>query len=287
MTMQPSDVAVTVRRIPAPHHTVPVRIFRPSTARSGWLVWAHGGSWVSGSAAAWHAPCLDLARRAGVTLVSVDYRLAPAHPYPVPLEDVLAVLVWAAQQPELQADPRLLAVGGDSAGATLAASSALAFRDQGRLLGGQVLAYPPLDPQCRAPSYTWLPHQFPNRDSLMAAWRAYAGPGQPSGRAQPYLSPLQAKKLDGVAPAILGVGGFDPVRDDVRRYAARLRLAGVPVQLREFAGEGHALFMAPSTAFRRWLAASVRQQFDEYVNSPMTLPSDARRKPRGARCPQP
>ncbi|UQN07984.1 alpha/beta hydrolase fold domain-containing protein [Deinococcus sp. QL22] len=247
---------------------VPVRLFQPAIPGLGWLVWAHGGSWTSGSAAAWHEPCEDLARRADITVVSVDYRLAPIFPYPAALEDLLAVLAWVARQPELGHLPRLLAVGGDSAGATLAASAALAFRDQGGVLGAQVLAYPPLDPACRAPSYLLDPLQFPHKESLLAAWRAYAG-DQP-GIDRAYLAPLNVESLHGLAPAIIGVGDRDPVRDDVRTYAARLQAAGVAVQLRNFAGEGHALFLT-RPSFRAWLAAALRQRFDDVLHLPSAV----------------
>lgn len=252
---------VSTTLVPGPGPAVPVRVFRPATAGQGWLVWAHGGSWHSGSAAAWQEPCEDLARRADVTVVSVDYRLAPTFPYPAALEDVLTVLTWAARQPDLH-QPELLAVGGDSAGATLAASAALAFRDQGGVLGAQVLAYPPLDPECRAPSYLADPRQFPQKASLLAAWRAYAG-AQP-GVDRSYLSPLEVASLEGLAPAIIGVGDRDPVRDDVCTYAARMQAAGVEVALRSFEAEGHALFLT-RPAFRAWFAHALRHHFDEVI----------------------
>ena len=137
-------------------HAVPVRVLTPAEP-SGWVVWAHGGSWARGSAEQWHAPCADLAVRSSCVVVSVDYRLAPRHLFPAPVDDVVTAMAWAQQQMvQVGTDPALLAVGGDSAGGTLAACAALAWRDQGHPLGAQVLAYPPLDPQCSAASYTMV-----------------------------------------------------------------------------------------------------------------------------------
>lgn len=222
-------------------------------ARPGWLVWAHGGSWRSGSTAAWHPALADLARRSGATIVGVDYRLAPEHRHPAPLRDVLAVLAWA----DGQAAGAPVAVGGDSAGATLAASAAVVRRDLGLPLAAQVLAYPPLDPECRAESYRRDPEAFPERAALRAAWRDHHGSGAaPAGEGRRlYGTPREAADLSGVAPAALVVGGLDPVADDVRDYAAALERSEVPVRFVELAATAHGAFLT-SADFRDRLATA-------------------------------
>ncbi|MGW1990061.1 alpha/beta hydrolase fold domain-containing protein [Embleya sp. NPDC001921] len=237
--------------VPGAEHDVPVRIFAGGTGSAGLLVWAHGGSWRSGATADWAPALAHLARIAATTVVGVDYRLAPEHPHPAALIDVLTVLDWA--------DAEHVSVGGDSAGATIAASAALARRDLGRPLAAQVLAYPPIDPGCRAGSYLGRPGAFPSRAALGSAWRAYRGeaPTHPAaaGSRPLYSTPDEAENLAGVAPAILAVGSLDPVVDDVRDYARRLRAAGVPTDLHELAGTGHGAFLT-DPAFRHRLGTA-------------------------------
>jgi len=223
---------------------IPVRVHPSDAAHSrGVLVWAHGGSWRGGSAASWHPALADLARATGATVVAVDYRLAPAHRHPAALHDVLAALDWAAH--ELAPDVAL-SVGGDSAGATLAAWAALERRELG--LAAQVLAYPPLDPTCAAASYRRDPAAFPRRADLMAAWRDYQGPEPVAPRAE-----FASVDLTGTAPAVIAVGATDPVADDGRAYARRLDAAGIAVDLLEMPDHGHGAFLVDGD-FRRALA---------------------------------
>jgi acetyl esterase len=224
---------------------VPVRVHEPPGPRTGWLVWAHGGSWHSGSARAWHHACAELATFAGVTVVSVDYRLAPTHRHPAATLDVLAVLSWTAER----AGGVPVAVGGDSAGAKIAACAALAVRDRGDALAAQVLAYPPLDPLCRASSYHRDRDAFPQAAMLAAAWLDYRG-GHPDSSSSLLSSPFEAADLSGVAPAVLVVGALDPVLDDVRDYRRRLAGAGVSVHYQEMPGTPHGAFLAPEPALR-------------------------------------
>ncbi|MBO2453595.1 alpha/beta hydrolase fold domain-containing protein [Actinomadura barringtoniae] len=257
MALQQGSLPGTVRWAavaapgPEPGRQVPVRIYQAGPAPRGWLVWAHGGSWSSGSSAAWHQPFAELARAASATVVGVDYRLAPANPHPAAILDVLAVMEWVR---ELTDGP--ISVGGDSAGATIAASAALEWRDrglgQGHPLAAQVLAYPPLDPEARGDSYTRDPGVFPSRASLMAAWRTYLGTGGGEGLRS---TPFEAEDLGGAGTAILAVGSLDPVADDVREYARRLREAGNDVTFREFEGGHHGAFLT-DPGFRRWLGTT-------------------------------
>ncbi|MDI3389882.1 alpha/beta hydrolase [Streptomyces sp. B-S-A8] len=256
-------------------HDVPVRVFRPSAGHSGWLVWAHGGSWHGGSVAGWHRPCADLSRLSGCAVVSVEYRLAPDDPHPAALNDVLTALDWAQRKSEQEGLPAA-SVGGDSAGGTVAACAAVVRRDQGRPLTAQVLAYPPFDPSCRAPSYTRYEGNFPTREGLAGAWRSYRS-GASKGSALP-STPFEVDDLSGLAPAILGVGEFDAVADDVRQYADRLREAGNDLEFQEFPQMAHGAFLQPSapgrsraggpSALRPWLGAALRRRYPSAAAAP-------------------
>ncbi|MFI7043450.1 alpha/beta hydrolase [Streptosporangium sandarakinum] len=221
---------------------VPVQTYRPAPANgppAGFLVWAHGGSWQHGSAAEWHHATASLAERSGWTVISVDYRLAPRHRHPRAVHDVLTALSWAAGR----AAGAPLAVGGDSAGGTLAACAALVARERGLPLAAQVLAYPPFDPTCSSPSYHRSPQAFPQAALLRQAWLAWRGNGEPAtydeDGTRVYSTPWEAPSLTGMAPAVLAVGAHDPVRDDVDSYACRLRRDGVPVRLLHPPGAVH------------------------------------------------
>jgi acetyl esterase len=211
----------------------PVRLFRPSEGGRGTLVWAHGGSWTGGSVAGWHEPCADLAELGDWNVVSVGYRTAPAHPHPAALSDVAAVVEWAAER-----IGGLVAVGGDSAGATIATSVALALRGRAHAPVAQLLAYPPLDPECGSPSYAR--DDFPNRTDLRSSWRAYLGP---TPLLDPPATPWHTDDLTGLPFSVLLVGDGDPVIGDVRAYAARLAEASVPTRLHEFEQMGHGEFL--------------------------------------------
>lgn len=256
--------------LPSPGHHVPVRVYRPGTRPGGWLVWAHGGSWQYGSAAQWHEVTADLARFSGCGVVSVDYRLAPAHRYPAALLDVLTALRWARREAVRETGAPLVAVGGDSSGGTLAASAALVLRDSGEPLAGQFLAYPPFDPACRAPSYRADAEAYPSADQLRAAWQRYRGSAPVHPRSDVlYSTPLEARDVGGVAPAVLAVGDQDPVVDDVRAYADTLRRAGVPTSLRLFHDTPHAALVMPPRQWsterahpmRQWLGRMVAARF--------------------------
>lgn len=281
-----SQVTWTSALISASGHVVPVRVLIPAQP-SGWLVWAHGGSWSRGSAEHWHAPCAELAAWSSCVVVSVDYRLAPRHQHPAPVEDVLTAMRWTHQQMAQEGtDPALLAVGGDSAGGTLAACAALMWRDRGRPLAAQVLAYPPLDPCCDAASYSSTAGQFPDRSTMRLAWEAHLGGGATStSRHSRYRTPLDADTLTGVAPGIVAVGDLDPVRDDVKSYVERLHRSNVQVVYRQFTNTAHGAFLLsdtrrptnsadePTDNMRAWLAYRLRNLLNSHPISPQEIHS--------------
>ncbi|SEN42116.1 acetyl esterase [Cryobacterium luteum] len=244
-------------------HRIPLRIYETETAVRKTLVWAHGGSWIRGSLNDWHAACLSVAALCGMRVVSVGYRLAPEWTHPTALHDLLAALDWASS---LLDDPGTqLFVGGDSAGGTLAASASLWCRDHGKPLAGQVLAYPPLDPDCRAPSYFKLRPGFPDRVQLQQSWALYRGAAKLPDEER-YLTPLNVADLSGVCATAILTGSLDPVADDVRIYAGELRRAGVHATLRIDPTVGHGDFLALSgmrpNPVHAWIASTLKTGFD-------------------------
>ena len=239
---------------------VPVRIYRPEGPATGIVVYFHGGGFVMGSIGIMDNVARSLADASGAVVISVEYRLAPEHPYPAGLDDCEAVTRWAvANAGRFDLSPRLVAVAGESAGGNLAAAVSLRARDAGDLpLAGQVLIYP-------AVAGTEV---FPSRRefdglviSLVAGEKfrqAYSG-----GRdldSDPYAVPLSAKSLAGLPPALVILGGCDMLRDEGRAYAGRLRDDGVSLEEVCYAGQPHGFvnfeFPAALEAFDkigRWL----------------------------------
>jgi acetyl esterase len=184
--------------------------------------------------------CRQLTAEAGVSVVSVDYRLAPEHKFPAAVDDAWAATRWiVAHAPELGVDGGRIAVGGDSAGGNLAAVVALLARDHGgppiRL---QALLYPVTDTDLDTPSYRANADGFLlTRDSMKWFFGHYLK-GEADG-ADWRVAPLRAKSLEGVAPALVVTAGFDPLRDEGEAYAARLGTAGVRVDAIRYGGMIH------------------------------------------------
>jgi acetyl esterase len=228
-TRPPLPLAVSDHRA----GTVPARLYTPAAAEPSGplLVYFHGGGWVQGSVATHDASCRLLAHLSGVRLLSVDYRLAPEHPYPAAVEDAVAAYRWAAAHAaRLGADPARLAVGGDSAGGNLAAVVALAARDDEALPGAafQLLLYPVTDVAAKSSSYRAYPSGYLLTESGMD-W--FVGKYLPDAarRTEPQASPLRAPDLSGLPPAYVATCLPDVLRDEGEAYAARLRRAGVAV----------------------------------------------------------
>ncbi len=226
---------------------VPVRVFQPSVAADlPVLVWFHGGGWVQGSVRTHDRPCRALAHRAGCRVISVDYRLAPEHRFPAAVEDAWAVTQAAA------GDSARIAVGGDSAGGNLAAVVALRARDHGLRLRLQLLIYPVIDCDLDRPSYKRCGTGYGlTRESMRWFWSHYMG-GTPWEHAE--ASPLRAPTLRYAAPALVMACEYDPLRDEALAYAARLRDAGVPVELIEQPGMIHGFFRMAAVIDRALVA---------------------------------
>jgi acetyl esterase len=232
--------------IPAPHGSIPARIYIPKTLRktdglSPSLVFFHGGGFVIGDLDSHDVVCRKLAHEGEMIVISVDYRLAPEHKFPAAAEDCIGATQWiAANAKQLGIDAARLTVGGDSAGGNLAAVVAIAARDGGGpKIAGQVLIYPATDFRMNHPS-----HSEPETSLLLThsviKWfiNHYMGDGDiDDWRA----SPARAN-LAGLPPAYVLVAGGDPLRDEGNEYADKLKAAGVSVTYRFFPGQFHGFF---------------------------------------------
>jgi acetyl esterase len=219
----------------------PARLYRPTGAEevSPLLVFFHGGGWIYGDLDSHDAACRFLAEQSGVRVLSVDYRLAPEHPYPAAYEDCLAAYEWVTQHPgELGADPTRLAVGGDSAGGTLAATVALTAARRGLPLAFQLLIYPGTDMRGGTRSRELFGRDLVLTDEFIELARSQYVP-EPAQWEHPLVSPLLADVPADLAPAYIATAGFDPLRDEGEAYARKLAEAGVPVEVSRFTGQIH------------------------------------------------
>lgn len=246
---------------------VPVRRYLPTGADGTRIhVHLHGGGWWMGSVETTHPIARELAAASGLTVVSVSYRLAPESPFPAALDDVCAVLeaLGSGQQPPC------LSVGGESAGANLAAAAALRLRDTvGPPLVAQWLDVPALDlgfPD--SPSLRDFGHGYGlDAEPMRTIVDWYCSPEQ---RGNPYVSPLRARDLSGLPPAIVTTAELDPVRDQGEAYAAALRNAGVPVRSTRASGHLH------GTTWLTALTESAARWHDDVVRSLVELHERAR-----------
>ncbi|WP_435592948.1 alpha/beta hydrolase [Nocardia sp. bgisy118] len=207
------------------------------------LVFFHGGGYVLGDVNTHDEPCRMLCRYAEVQVLSVDYRLAPEHPFPAGVDDALAAFRWAvAHASALGADPERIAVGGDSAGATLCAAIAqVTTREGGPVPALQLLLYPSIDlTEARTTSDELFAEGFYLTDDDRQWCRGHylSGPGNADG-SDSRTSPALAEDLSGLPPAILISAAFDPLRDEDEAYAAALRAAGNRVVLQRAPGLIH------------------------------------------------
>lgn len=221
--------------VPGPGGSIPVRSYRPTgTAASNVLpvlVYFHGGGHVIGSIDTHDSLCRQLCNASGCQLISVDYRLAPEHPFPAAFDDCVTVTRWVhAQADMLRIDPARIAVGGDSAGGQLAAAVTLAMRDAGECsLAFQLLIYPVTNMRDSSPSVMSKDKGYVlTKASLDYFYGHYVPAAQDRGDWR--ISPLLAASHAGLPPAFVLLAGQDPLVDEGRDYADRLSAAGVATQ---------------------------------------------------------
>ncbi|MEA2429693.1 MAG: hypothetical protein QOI19_166 [Thermoleophilaceae bacterium] len=214
---------------------VPMRIYRPEADPIATLMFIHGGGFVIGDLDSYDAQCRVLCSQVGVTVVSVDYRLAPEHPFPAGVEDALAAFDWVVAH---EAGP--IVVGGDSAGGNLSTVTAQARRDSD--IAAQLLIYPAADLANEYPSMEENGEGlFLTRDDMDWFHHHYLGEDE-SARSDPRASPLLADDLSGLPPALVYTAQYDPLRDAGDAYAEALSAAGVKVIHRRFDGLIHGFF---------------------------------------------
>lgn len=257
-------VTTTRRQAPGAQVSVPVDVYVPHdhAAGSPALVWIHGGGLVMGSSAGYAEYCARIARELGIVVVSVEYRLAPAHPAPAAVDDCYAALRWLHDEAEaLGIDPHRIAVGGDSAGGGLAAATVQLAHDHGPVKAAfQLLVYPMLDDRTclrdrDSVRFVWTPK------ANYHGWRAYLGQQPGLADVPPYSVPARRTDLAGLPPAWIGVGSLDLFHDEDIDYADRLEAAGVPVELVVVPGAFHGFYVfAPD-------APGSRAFVDAHVNA--------------------
>ncbi|MBS1894921.1 MAG: alpha/beta hydrolase [Actinobacteria bacterium] len=252
---------------PGPNGDVPLRIYVPSADQGlPVLLWIHGGAFAFGEPDFFDSSCSELADRASAVVVSVDYRLAPEHPFPAGVEDSYAALVWVAERiAEFGGDPERIAIGGDSAGGGIAAAVTLMARDRsGPGLVYQLLAYPALADVVSNDEFSEV--QVINRPVYEHFWDLYAA--APEDRENPYCVPIKAADLSGLPPAFVVVPEVDAMRDSQVRYADRLSQAGVPTRCEVYPGTAHGFLLATGAISRADLAmgeviGDLRAAFDQ------------------------
>lgn len=226
-------------RIPGPGGDIPARAYSPP-APGPLVLWFHGGGWVLGGLEDSDALCRTLCNEVGAVVVSVDYRLAPEHPFPAAVDDCMAATAWAvAHAGDIGADGTRVAVAGDSAGGNLAAVTALGARDDGGpQLSFQLLVYPVTDASMTAGSIEANGEgYFLTAASMRWFWDLYVP--KPSERTDPRASPLAAEDMAGLPPTLVITAEFDPLRDEGEAYGRRLAEAGVPTQVSRYDGMIH------------------------------------------------
>lgn len=231
------------RQIRLPHATIAVRVYTPVAGGSlPALIYFHGGGFVLGNLDTTDRTCRALANASGCVVVSVDYRLAPEHPFPGPIEDAYGVTRYVAEHAdEFGVDGDAIGVGGDSAGANLAAVTTQRARDGGGpRLAFQLLVYPWIDLADDSPSIReYGDNHFLTVAAMDYFTRHYLRGADPR---HPHVSPLRAGSLANLPPALVITAECDPLRDQGETYAAKLREAGVAVEQKRYEGMIHPFF---------------------------------------------
>jgi acetyl esterase len=234
--------AVQEVQVPGAAGPLDCRLYSPAGVPSPapLLVYLHGGGWVVGDLDTHDQPCRFLARHAGLRVLSVAYRLAPEHPFPAGVEDCVAAVRHAIEEAgRFGADPRRVAVGGDSAGGNLAAVTArVLLREGGPVPAFQLLIYPVTDLTRKRESYRLFREGFFLTESQMDWYRDHYL-DDAAAASDPRVSPILAGDLAGLPPAYVATAGFDVLRDEGEDYAGLLRDAGVPVTMSREKGLVH------------------------------------------------
>lgn len=242
----PQDVSIEHVFIAGKHdkQKIQLRIYKPKSIHEAApvLIWLHGGGYIVGNPKQDDASCIQYAREVGIMVISVDYRLAPKHPFPAALEDGYSALKWVnSNAQQLGIDNKRIAIGGASAGAGLAAALAQFAHDQNEVkLVFQLLVYPMLDDRTAlradiddSHNVTW------NRKSNQFGWEAYLGKKCGAEDIPQYAVPARRKNLSGLPAAWIGVGTLDMFYDEDIAYAQRLKEAGVSCETYLVAGAFH------------------------------------------------
>ncbi len=256
----PEDVEARDLSAQGPAGAIPLRLYEPSGLErpSAGLLYLHGGGWVAGSIESHDRLCRRLAGRARCRVVSVEYRLAPEHPYPAAVDDARAAFAWmGANADSLGLDPRRLGVGGDSAGGNLAAVVARHARTGAAEPVVQLLIYPATDATRSMPSHATFGEGYWLTRANIDWYLGHYTHGTGVDLRTPDLSPLYGEDVAGLCPALIYTAGFDPLCDEGRAYADRLKSAGTSVQYACFETLVHgfasmtAVSRAAMTAFER------------------------------------
>jgi len=236
----PEGLLQQVEEVSSPDGKVPVHVYRKSErAGQAGLLWIHGGGYVMGTPDDQRS--MTIADHCDITVFSVDYRLAPEHPFPAALDDCYSTLCWIMDQAErLGIDRNRVAIGGASAGGGLAAGLALRNRDAANHpLRLQLLVYPMIDNLHATETGQIENHPIWTRSASFSAWEMYLD-GEPGPAASPYAAATRAADVSGLPPTYINVGVEDLFRDEVIDYGRRLMAAGIPCELALFPGMYHA-----------------------------------------------
>ncbi len=235
--------------------TTGLRLYYPAQASGAALLWIHGGGLITGRAAQDDRLCVRYAQQLGLLVVSVDYRLAPRHPFPAAIDDCFAAWQWLQQQaPDLGIDPRRVAISGQSAGGGLAASLAQRLQDDGGIQpAAQALFCPMLDDRTAANrALDAINHRIWHNRSNRAGWRAYLGHAPGTAFVPAYAVPARREQLAGLPPAWIGVGDIDLFFAEDRTYAEQLQAQGVNCEFYVAAQAPHGFeTLAPRSSIAR------------------------------------